>query len=305
MRITIVLFTMLFLASCADDHSSARRWVEVLPQRRAGSIAEAKGVVWIGTDWGLYKVMPNDTTVLTPDNSPLSDLGVSAIALDSKGVKWIGTRDGLWKFDDVTWEVFRPTNSGILSAGVGGIFIDPDGRKWITSLNGISILADTGWSTMTVSMPTRIAFDTYTAWIGTWGGGLVRRIHLQSNSYVVSNSDLKTNYVFDVFTDDRNRTWIGEGGGMHVIENDVWKNYNAKESPLPNSDVTRIVQDNEGAIWVGTYAGGLAKLTSDGEWDFYNTTNSPLPSDQILSMMVDKKGNIWVGTYRGVWMFKR
>ncbi|MCF6358981.1 MAG: hypothetical protein L3J54_14370, partial [Draconibacterium sp.] len=78
------------------------------------------------------------------------------------------------------------------------------------------------------------------------------------------------------------------------------KQFLTVEEGLSHNEVTSIVQDNDGFIWIGT-RGGLNRY--DG-YDFkvYNQIpgdSNSLVNPSIESLFVDSKGNIWIGTKSG------
>ena len=77
-----------------------------------------------------------------------------------------------------------------------------------------------------------------------------------------------------------------------------WSLINTGNSSLPNETVKCIVFDSEGAMWVGTYMGGLAVLKNN-VWTVYNTSNSELPHNYINSIAIDKNNVKWIGTDGG------
>lgn len=83
-------------------------------------------------------------------------------------------------------------------------------------------------------------------------------------------------------------------------DQDLLKNFLTVDDGLSHNEVTAIVQDHDGFIWIGT-RGGLNRY--DGyEFKIFNQvpgdTNS-LVNPSIESLFVDKKGNIWIGTKSG------
>ena len=73
---------------------------------------------------------------------------------------------------------------------------------------------------------------------------------------------------------------------------------------LPNSSVSKMVQDSNGFMWLGTLS-GLSK------YDGYNFTtylndpfdNNSLPHNLIQTMYIDKDDILWLGTYNGLSRF--
>ena len=71
----------------------------------------------------------------------------------------------------------------------------------------------------------------------------------------------------------------------------------------PPIRVTSVLLDRAGALWVGTWGGGLARLDPDtGEVAYYDHDNG-LPSDAIFSILEDEEGRLWLSTGNGLSRF--
>ena len=77
-----------------------------------------------------------------------------------------------------------------------------------------------------------------------------------------------------------------------------WSLINTQNSQIPNQTVKSMAVDNNGALWIGTYMGGIGVL-KDNEWTVYHTSNSELPHNYINAIVVDQNNVIWVGTDGG------
>ncbi len=66
---------------------------------------------------------------------------------------------------------------------------------------------------------------------------------------------------------------------------------------LPQSQVTAIVQDATGYLWVGTL-GGMARYNGDRFQTF--TVRQGLPSNRIRTLLLDSRGTLWIGTGAGL-----
>lgn len=100
---------------------------------------------------------------------------------------------------------------------------------------------------------------------------------------------------------DGKYVWLGTTGGL--IRFDTTTNehelFLKTNSGLPVNWVEPLVLDRTGALWVGTFEGGLARY-ENGVWTKFNTSNSGLPGMDVISLAVDSSGNIWIGTDNGL-----
>jgi len=112
-----------------------------------------------------------------------------------------------------------------------------------------------------------------------------------------SNTTEITSIVQD--SKDSSILWIGTTGGL-VRLNTVTGDKKFYLNELPSIYIVKIIQSSDGAIWLGTADGGLARFDYEkDQWTVFNTTNSGLPSDGIYSFMQTSDGAIWVGTTSG------
>lgn len=75
------------------------------------------------------------------------------------------------------------------------------------------------------------------------------------------------------------------------------RNYAAVDG-LPQSQVTSLVEDDNGYLWIGTQAGGLARF--DGSEFKVYTTRDGLLMNEIWGLLKDKKEHIWILHANGV-----
>jgi ligand-binding sensor domain-containing protein len=107
--------------------------------------------------------------------------------------------------------------------------------------------------------------------------------------------------------------WFGSNGeGVFKYDGKVFTNYTMSDG-LNSNTTYSIVEDREGAIWVGTNKG----LNRFNDYSFENipitfkhnfiTPNYSIKSspteNSIWSMMVDKNGEMWLGTDDGVYCY--
>ncbi len=128
-------------------------------------------------------------------------------------------------------------------------------------------------------------------------------------------ASLPGNYVAAVHVDGHDRVWVAiEGRGLSVLDaaSDGFHHYRKATHPQIGSDDTWAIASHRGALWFGTYGGGLHRLADPGGVGvgagtgrisrFMPVADDPrsLPSDTVLSLTVDTRQRLWVGTTEGL-----
>src|SRR5262249_61600449 len=72
----------------------------------------------------------------------------------------------------------------------------------------------------------------------------------------------------------------------------------ALRSGLPTDRVLPCLAVLDGCLWIGPYAGGVARLRRDGRFTPYDRRQG-LSSEFVLSLAQDRFGRVWVGTDGG------
>lgn len=98
--------------------------------------------------------------------------------------------------------------------------------------------------------------------------------------------------------------------GLKILTEEVGGAAGAKISSLSavdayriasgNTDLTAILLDQNGDLYLGSNGGGLLHYDPSTDQVTAVTTANGLPSDNVQSILSDEKGNIWAGTNRGL-----
>ncbi len=261
-----------------------------LPSNRVRGVLEVETqgggtALWIATENGVARLENGRLTVFG-QASGLPSLDTEALCetTDEHGVRTllVGTAFGLARFDGKRF-VPVPVPSQILghrigdiveSAGLGG------GRAlWITSYGaGVGVLEN-----------------------GTW-------TVLDTTSGLPSNVEVLTPSVAD---DGRPALWIGTEGGLVRFEHGRFTLYDER-CGLPIRIIWKVLEttaaDGQRTLWLGTWGGGVVRL-SPNTWTAFDATNG-MPSGSVTSVLVTHRvaaepgtrepaDTVWAGTSDG------
>ena len=120
-------------------------------------------------------------------------------------------------------------------------------------------------------------------------------------------------FFFSVFRDSKKRGWVCTSNGLKLLHIPVQKGQPLSFDPLPspfnfsplnNSQVTSMIETNDGSFWIGT-SKGLVHLYANGDYQVYEEKDG-LPSAYIQTIHVDREDNLWIGTTLGLakWVSK-
>ncbi|HYX06191.1 MAG TPA: two-component regulator propeller domain-containing protein, partial [Bacteroidales bacterium] len=242
---------------------------------------------------------------------------VECIFQDSDGFMWFGTRNGLTRYDGYELKTYRPSADANSISGNWVLCINEDTAKnlWIgTLLHGVNKLdMETGEFTR---------FGDYYGF-----GKRVNKVTVLNDGSVY----LCTEYGLAQFRPDSNdfKVYLPDNGNPHSInstqvfdmlqtrkgdcyvatwnqdiqrfdpENGSFMNVSYKRSGDLNVDYRkRIIEDNDGNLWISASRHGLARLNpKTGESKLYTHKQGELNTNILNGdMMVDAQGNIWVAT---------
>ncbi len=143
-------------------------------------------------------------------------------------------------------------------------------------------------------------------------GPLLHRI-APDGSWTPFRNDIGASRNYYILAVDASNTkWLGGPNGLIWFnENSAgskWGVVNMSNSTLPDNTVTSLSVDQNGALWIGTAAGGVGVMSfPSGVTRSVPTipvvTRLRLLRDQVINdIMVDAQNNKWIATSNGVWV---
>ena len=297
---------------------SSDRIFRVSPTRSGG--------VWIATDAGLDKWQAGQRT-LTHFGASLRGKEVSQVLEEKTGVVWVGGFDsGLTRLDREgrVMESFRHDEhrpDSLRNDDVRAILEDRTGRLWVGTHDGLDLLdrasgsfshyvhdANDADSLRDSYIMSLYQDQTGLVWIGTRGGG-VSRWNPRSWELGAHRPAWLGSEPVNAFADaPDNRVWIASfGAGLVQFDADKGEVTTldalvGRRNALGGAVVMSLRHDRQGALWIGTMASGLKRLTAEGRIE----SIAVKPGDQratsaagIMTVVETRNGQIWIGTYGG------
>lgn len=255
-----------------------------------------EGIIWIGTEVGLYKMIPNkkkfqnyrEVSGPAPFQIGNSTFGMTEadngdiwLANYGKGLSRITKQaNGSESF------YLYGIEEGLIDLSVIDVDVDKEGHVWASTFAGVN----------------EIIYDNS---------------HLQFVNYLPKQGDpqsIKTPYVYEVYQDQQGNIWMANftGGLDRIIKDSAgthFYNYMSEKGnlfSLPSNRLKAVQGDASGKVWVIT--GGIS-LLYEGEGKqlrfrhlFVDPTDHLKPQGEgIHHIYVDEEGIYWVGGKKGLY----
>lgn len=231
----------------------------------AFSIAQnPAGEIWIGTEKGVSRFWRNEFDLSLLKQKELPNDRVVSVLSDGANDLWIGTTDGLRRWQNNRLTV--PRNGEVL------------GKKLVQAL-----YRDRENNLL----------------IGT-NGGLYRLENEQSAGEIVDYKrfePLANANIYVVHGNLKDGLWIGAAQGLFFLKDDNLIKYTV-ENGLGSNTVMSLFEDASGALWIGTFGGGLSRF-KNGEFKTV-TVKDGLFNATVYSILPDDANNLWMSCNRGV-----
>jgi signal transduction histidine kinase/ligand-binding sensor domain-containing protein len=279
----------------------------------ANAVAQTPdGYLWIATNMGLIRF---DGVRFVPwadlPGQPLPDSRVNMLFTARDGSLWIGMQNGIARLKDGAL-----TNFDV--RGQIDSIIEDEGTIWIArahlavgdrdspicSYSGeqFHCYKDTGmpfnWATAIARADDGYLWIGSTAGICRWKPGHLATCDLP-DALASAGGGLG---VSDVMPTNNGllvgiaRT--GPGLGLEEYIDGAWHAFSATGAASLDLDVSALLRDRDGGIWVATSSKGLYRLYQ-GRADHFGSADG-LSSDTVASLYEDAEGTIWAATSKGL-----
>jgi signal transduction histidine kinase/ligand-binding sensor domain-containing protein len=277
--------------------------------------------------------------LIVPGLPVTESLLITSIVPDKKGNLWIGGNfKGLFFLNTTTAVATFYTHTDEAGGlpdfnrqGINKIFYDKSGVLWVSiGSSGIAWLDSkrSFFNPIKINAPTKEVDKNSSATANMIKGIYNDSIFFVSNTKNIFTWNYKTNIFKNISPKDGKQA-VEIGATLTDKEGLIWmtsrvaglfcynpisktiKNYRndpKDSSSIGSNNLSRIVEDNKGNLWIGTRDNGLIsfnkKIEKFTRYPFninYNTikANNVLDDQGVLSLLYDKDGILWIGTNLG------
>jgi ligand-binding sensor domain-containing protein len=210
------------------------------------------------------------------------------VMMDSYQNIWVTTwGDTLYKYNDDTKNISRYSLSAIKTA--------EDGSKGVAASPLINCISED---------------DNHTIWIGTENAGLLRYNPEKDNfDYSIvqekNSESIRYNYkIFSLFQDKEQNIWIGTDKGISIFNpyRQYFKSIRHEENnslSISKNEIISFIQTINGAIFIGTWGGGIALYDSSLHFKKNIAFNGPHEKNFIWSFLQFDDNTLWIGCQYG------
>ncbi len=268
----------------------------------------SNGDLWIGTTMGLNRYSKDNEIFqryfIQSGGQGLSHNYIRSILETLEGKILIGSPAGIDIFDSVTNSFRNVPIEKKMSGKLNSItcfYKDSKGRILVGSRTGLYIYNKGSLVNVTFSKEVRLKTTEFEIrdikedfdgkiWLATEENGiLILTLHSDiadlTAQYNASNSKIISNQVRKLFF-NKEEVWIGTLDGLSILNlnNQSFSNFQyASNNPkgISNNSIRDIFGDNQGGIWLATYAGGI---------NYFHRQNNLFPHFEVTT----EDGNIQI-----------
>ena len=263
-----------------------------------------KGEAWMGTESGMSHFKNGSFKNFSTEQG-LSNNIIHSTLIDREGNIWLGTFGGGESIFLGEYLENYSTANGLSNNLITSFAEDQNGDLWIASYGG-GLMQFSGGEIHYLNQASGLMDDRVyhlstdskgRTWIGMRDG----LAYLENDALAnIKNSEFPFRKVRHVYEDENDTYWISTyDDGLIKMENGSYSQYTIEEG-LPGNTVLASVKDENGDLWIATYA-GVARLTNEGFISY--TVADGLPNNAVMQVMKDKTGTIWVSTFGGIAWF--
>jgi signal transduction histidine kinase/ligand-binding sensor domain-containing protein/CheY-like chemotaxis protein len=281
-----------------------------LPSSRIECLHEsADGTLWVGTRNGLAR-RAADRFIMVPLRVAQGIEGRSGID-SSGGYLFLATEKGLvignpeagsgkaqfrlypnpHPADPASYSVRFDAADDVLWYGCGRAICRMDGKGRVTEFGAQAGVPKDRWSAILADASGNFWFR---------GEKYLLELKHGAHTFVSRTGGLadSTNTYPTLALDHHGRLLAPTYRGLARLEDGRWNTIGAAQG-LTTNDISSVIQDREGSVWLGFFGAGVARWLGYNEWEGWSEAEG-LSRDAVWSITRDASGKLWIGTQVGL-----
>lgn len=275
-------------------------------------IEDAEGNILIGTNEHGLSIFKGEQFISYFEKDGLLSSQVWSVIQDRTGKFWFGTVNGISIFDENLPRKSQFSDFYKLKGNrIKKIREDSKGRVWIVAESEGIFTFNSNTNAFTYEPKLNsflpqlqgVVTDLETdkdgrVWMGTLDGLVCYDYDTREANYFTQTSGLAGNDITSLYSDTKNRLWIGARGfGLTMLRDTVFSLIKLEERFTP----TCMILDQNGMLWVGTEAQGVMVIDPEKNIILQNFTESDGMLANLINLLnIDDKNNIYIGTNKGL-----
>ncbi|MBN2523143.1 MAG: response regulator [Bacteroidales bacterium] len=278
-----------------------------------------KGSIWVGTQLGLCLYNSDrenfKTYLLDEERYSLNTANrVTGIEEDSENNLYVAAEIGFLYLYDRNADTF--INESYNFRSIKDFVIDEDDNFWLGGIFGLyyynkkeqEVIHYDSFVENGKEYPIQEIVTIYeegdTIWIGTIKGKILYLLRENKKLQMLDYDFGGTYFIYDIFKDSRGLMYFCTTSGMFVYNKEtnhyIPYQYDKNNRVGLNSlGITKVYEDMQGNLWIGTYQGGINLAVSGKAFKNYNTFSKGITLDiiNINTIEEDHQGNLWLGSF--------
>ena len=275
-----------------------------LPSSQIQSVNQSvDGTLWVGT-WSGLAYLQNGHFVQFDVGEPVRLASSSSLSFDRAGRLYAATDQGLLRIEQLAggspprfvWVTRKPSHS---------VQVMPDASVWFGCETSVCRITAAGLDVMgrERGLPSgswsSIQLDRQgTVWLSGHGG--VYKLTAGARFFLPGPPGLPSGGVEggELSVERNGAIFVSTAAGLAISDRDKWRIIGPRQG-LTQGQVTTVLQDREGSVWIGFLGVGLLRWLGYNEWESWTPENG-LSDSIVWSIQRDQRGRLWIGTNRGL-----
>ena len=265
---------------------------------------DREGTIWVGTIGGLSRLTERAVTAYSTADGLAAD-NIYSIYQDSAGRIWLGSWFGLTVYQNGRFENVGE-QFGVADENLTALLEDRAGAFWIGTWSGEVKRVKNNQITAVLpaaGAAVRVIYEDKegNVLVGT-NGGLIKFKDEAGGSEIAFDNELSGKQILAIKEDSAGTLWIGTNAGLFRYKNGEITAFTEADGAGKGA-IRAIYEDEENALWLGTYDTGLYRF-KDGRFTHF-TTNEGLFDNAAFQIVDDAAGNFWISCNLGIYRVKK